>query len=169
LTKPSITQHLPCEIVRRQRISARRRLAQPLPDEAAFPWEDAVKRLAAVTILGLLLGGGAVLADNHNKGKKHANAHRGGADVRVVWVSHDVEIIRSYYAPRYRSLPPGLQKKYARTGQLPPGWQKKMEPLPVAVERQCAPLPREYRRGVIDGRAVIYTPGGRIIDIAVLF
>jgi hypothetical protein len=44
-----------------------------------------------------------------------------------------------------------------------------MEPLPVAVERQCAPLPREYRRGVIDGRAVIYTPGGRIIDIAVLF
>ena len=129
-----------------------------------------MKRLAAVTILGLMLGSAAVLADNHhNKGRKHAGASRGGADVRVVWVSHDVEIIRSYYAPRYRSLPPGLQKKYARTGQLPPGWQKKMEPLPMALERQCAPLPVGYRRGVMDGRAVIYTPGGRIIDIAVLF
>ncbi|MDE3271425.1 hypothetical protein [Pseudoalteromonas sp. G4] len=25
------------------------------------------------------------------------------------------------------SLPPGLQKKVARTGELPPGWQKKIQ------------------------------------------
>lgn len=27
----------------------------------------------------------------------------------------------------YQSLPPGLQKKVARGGQLPPGWQKKLQ------------------------------------------
>ena len=130
-----------------------------------------MKRLAAVTMLGLMLGSAAVLADNHhNKGNKHASAPRGGgADVRVVWVSHDVEIIRSYYAPRYRSLPPGLQKKYARTGQLPPGWQKKVEPFPASLEHQCAALPAGYRRGVIDAHAVIYNSRGTIIDVAVLF
>jgi len=26
----------------------------------------------------------------------------------------------------YKTLPPGLQKKYERTGELPPGWQKKL-------------------------------------------
>jgi len=26
----------------------------------------------------------------------------------------------------HKSLPPGLQKKYERTGELPPGWQKKL-------------------------------------------
>ncbi len=25
-----------------------------------------------------------------------------------------------------KALPPGLQKKYERTGELPPGWQKKL-------------------------------------------
>jgi hypothetical protein len=81
-----------------------------------------------------------------------------------------VRVIRSHYAPRYRQLPPGLQKKNARTGQLPPGWQKKMEPLPVAIERELPPLPTGYRRGVIDGHAVIYSSrSGTIIDVAVLF
>lgn len=27
---------------------------------------------------------------------------------------------------KQKSLPPGLQKKYERTGELPPGWQKKL-------------------------------------------
>ena len=51
-------------------------------------------------------------------------------------------ILRNYYAPRYRNLPPGLQKKVARGGQLPPGWQKKFEPFPVVLERQLPVLPR---------------------------
>lgn len=67
------------------------------------------------------------------------------------------------------SLPPGLAKKYARTGQLPPGWQKKMEPLPPAIEHRLPPLRRGHHRGVIDGRAVIYDSRGVIVDIAVLF
>jgi hypothetical protein len=82
----------------------------------------------------------------------------------------DVRVITEYYAPRYRSLPPGLQKKLYRTGHLPPGWERRIEPLPVVVERQLAPLPRGYRRGVVDGYAVVYDPGTRIIvDLALLF
>ena len=88
--------------------------------------------------------------------------------VDIRFSTGNVRVIREYYAPRYRQLPPGLQKKYARTGQLPPGWEKKMEPLPVAIERDLPRLPDGYRRGVIDGHAVI-TRGGTIIDLAVLF
>jgi hypothetical protein len=87
-----------------------------------------------------------------------------------VFLPREVSVIREYYAPRYRNLPHGLQKKLARTGQLPPGWRKKMEPLPVAVERQLVVLPYGYRRGVLDGHAVIYNPRTQVIvDLAVLF
>ena len=82
----------------------------------------------------------------------------------------DVRVINEYYAPRYRSLPPGLAKKLYRTGHLPPGWERKMEPLPVVVERQLVPLPGSYQRGVIDGYAVVYSPRTRvIIDVVALF
>jgi hypothetical protein len=83
---------------------------------------------------------------------------------------HDVRVMSAYYAPRYRSLPPGLQKKLYRTGHLPPGWEKKMRPIPVVVERRLAPLPRAYRRGVFDRYAVIYDPGTHVIvDVALLW
>ena len=88
--------------------------------------------------------------------------------VDIHFSTGNVRVMREHYASRYRQLPPGLQKKYARTGQLPPGWEKKMEPLPVAIERDLPRLPDGYRRGVIDGHAVI-TRGGTIIDVAVLF
>ena len=81
-----------------------------------------------------------------------------------------VRAIKTYYAPRRSQLPPGLQKKYARTGQLPPGWQKKMEPLPATIERDLPRLPDGYRRGIIEGHAVVYSSrAGTIIDVAVLF
>jgi len=63
-----------------------------------------------------------------------------------------------------------LQKKLARTGQLPPGWRKKMQPFPVAVERELVVLPTGYQRGVIDGHAVIYDSCTHVIvDLTVLF
>ena len=81
-----------------------------------------------------------------------------------------VRVMRQHYAARYRELPPGQHRKYARTGQLPPGWQTKIEPLPVAIDRKLPVLPVGYRRGVIDGHAVIYSQrAGTIIDVAVLF
>jgi hypothetical protein len=140
-----------------------------------------MKRLIAATLAALVLGG-AVL-DAHKGDKKHKKKHkhdkhvsrveerdnRSNVSVTVVWQTREVEAIRTHYAPRYRKLPKGLQKKYARTGQLPRGWQKKMEPFPVEVERHCAPLPSGYHRGVIDAHAVIYNASGVIIDVALLF
>lgn len=91
-------------------------------------------------------------------------------DVHVVFSTGDARVVREYYAPRYRRLPPGLAKKYARTGHLPPGWQRKIQPLPWEVERRLSILPREYRRGVIDDQAVIYAPRtGVIIDATIVF
>ena len=140
-----------------------------------------MKRLIAATLAALVLGGAVLDAhkgdkkDKSKKGKdaKHARVeerdNRRDVSISVVWQRRDVEVIRTHYAPRYKKLPKGLQKKYARTGQLPPGWQKKMEPFPVELERHCAPLPAGYRRGVIDAHAVIYNSRGAIIDVAVLF
>jgi hypothetical protein len=60
--------------------------------------------------------------------------------------------------------------QYERTGQLPPGWIKKIEPLPVEVERRMVVLPPEYRRGYIDGTVVVYSPKTHVaIDIAAVF
>jgi hypothetical protein len=81
----------------------------------------------------------------------------------------DIRIIREYYEPRYRALPPGLAKKYYRTGHLPPGWQKKMAPLPVALERRLFVLPSGYRRGYVDGSVVVYSPRTQVvIDVVTL-
>ena len=136
-------------------------------------------RFLAATLAGLLLGSASVIADQKDapkkpKDAKHSVAHGGDTAVptlavRVSWTTHDVEIIRRHYVPKYRQLPPGLRKKYQRTGQLPPGWQKKMEPFPATLERECAPLPAGYRRGVFDAHAVIYNSHGTIIDLTVLF
>jgi len=141
--------------------------------------EDTVRRTIALTLAGLLLGTAALGADHERKPQKHQDSTRpvmsgdhGGNSavaVNVSWGTREIEIIRRHYAPRYRNLPPGLQKKYARTGQLPPGWEKKIEPFPASLERECAPLPAGYRRGVIDAHAVIYNSRGTIIDVVVLF
>jgi len=92
------------------------------------------------------------------------------ARVRVAFSTGEVEVIRQHYAPRFSSLPPGLQKKLARTGALPPGWQQRMEPFPATLERQLPALPVGYARGVFEGIAVIYIPGTSVIvDATVLF
>ena len=132
-----------------------------------------MKPCAFVMTACLLLGGAGVAAGEPEQGRgKHRSSYDSGGvqgQVSIVFSTQDVQIIRHHYAPRYRNLPKGLQKKLARTGQLPPGWQKKMEPFPVALERQLVALPSGYRRGVIDGHAVIYRPGGVIIDATVVF
>ena len=83
--------------------------------------------------------------------------------LNVVFSPREIEVIRAHYSTLERSLPPGLQKKVARGGQLPAGWQRKMEPFPASLDRVLTPLPGNYRRGVIDGHAVIYDPMSQAI------
>lgn len=132
----------------------------------------AVALLACMVLAGTMPAAGS---PDQGKAKKQkparaSAAHDANAAVHVVFTPGDVVILRNHYAPRYRNLPPGLQKKVARGRALPPGWQKKFEPFPVAIERKLQPLPRDYRRGVIDGHAVIYDSRSHVVvDFAVLF
>jgi hypothetical protein len=135
------------------------------------------RALVYATLATQLLAGGTASAQGRGRGKhevRHddrpaATASGAQTQIHVVFSTHDTAIIREHYAPQSRRLPPGLAKKYARTGQLPPGWQKKMTSMPVALERRLAPLPAGYQRGVFEGHAVIYQPGGLIVDATVIF
>jgi hypothetical protein len=135
-------------------------------------------RSVCVTLSAVLVAGAVASAASQGRGKTHSKPahatveHRAdpGVSVQIVFATGDVTILRNHYAPRYRNLPPGLQKKVARGGSLPPGWQKKFESFPVAVERRLSPLPDGYRRGVIGGHAVIYNARTNVVlDVAVLF
>lgn len=70
-------------------------------------------------------------------------------------------VLRYYSGPR--NLPPGLRKKYYRTGTLPPGWQKKIRPFPPELVRVLPPLPPNSECGYIDGVAIVYDRRTRII------
>jgi hypothetical protein len=141
--------------------------------------ESIMKLMLSVLLLSLLPAVPAVAKHWHEdgkSGKKHAKSadwkgdDREGDHAGCYFRRQDVRVIREYYAPRYRSLPPGLAKKFYRTGHLPPGWEKKMKPLPVSVERELVVLPRGYRRGYIDGAVVVYSPRSQVmIDIVAVF
>ncbi|MGE5815407.1 MAG: hypothetical protein ACM36C_13040 [Acidobacteriota bacterium] len=136
-----------------------------------------MKRERTAIVFVLLLGTACLLTPSASDAASKKPQHSAPppvsgtqVSVQVVFSRHDVQVIREYYAPRYRSLPPGLQKKYQRTGQLPPGWQKKVQPFPVALDRRLVALPVGYSRGMIDGHAVIFNSRtGTIFDVAVLF
>ncbi len=121
--------------------------------------------LALASQLGVAQGNG----NGHGK-KKGKNKHeqfqdddndngvsyeRGG--IRVVFSTHDREVIHDYYQDQYSNLPPGLakrggnlppglQKHLERDGTLPPGLQKRIQPFPPELERRLPPLPEGYRR-----------------------
>jgi hypothetical protein len=137
-----------------------------------------MNRLLFATLSSLLvMSVPAVTPAEGKPGQKHRKHQEAGvaapdADAvpHVRFSRREVQVIREYYAPKYRSLPPGLQKKLRRTGQLPPGWQQKFEPFPLEIERHLVVLPGGYRRGVIDGHAVVFDPFTQVIvDVASLF
>lgn len=128
-----------------------------------------MKRLVLPTA-GMLVASIVALNAEGQAHKGHASGSQLSGSVHVVFSTDDVRVIREYYAPRYRTLPPGLQKKYARTGQLPPGWQNKLQPFDPVVERRLVALPAGYRRGIVDGRAVIVDDRTHVmIDMALVF
>ena len=128
-------------------------------------------------VLGCLMLWGTAAVEAQNRSSAKSRDHQAAVDhleiqgeIHVVFSTHDLHVIRDYYAAKHHRLPPGLRKKLARTGTLPPGWQKKLQPFPAALERELVVLPDGLARGVIEGRAVIYNPDTHvIIDVAVVF
>ena len=140
-----------------------------------------MKPLAYLILSGILLAG-PIRAEHwhedHEHWNKHANHHGDADDDRdfdhhagnCYFQPREVRVIQEYYAPRYRDLPPGVEKRLYRTGSLPPGWERRMQPIPVVVERQLVPVPDGYRRGFIDGSVVVYSPRTHIVvDVVALF
>jgi len=132
---------------------------------------------ALCVVIGCLLGAvtlpaNGLAGDPPPQSKRHhgSDAKEPHASFEVTFSTGDAALLKEHYAPTYRNLPPGLQKKLRRTGQLPPGWEKRFEPFPPALERELAPLPSGYRRGVLDGHAVIFNPRTHVLlDVVVLF
>ena len=147
-----------------------------------------MKSLLSVLVAGALLSG-TVFADRAEAGDKKGH-ERGGRYERYdsqyyrdsrdyrddrhyggdrYYRSRDVVVIRDYYRPYYRPLPPGLARHYYRGGYLPIGWERRVRPVPVYLEPELVVVPAGYQRGIIDGRAVVYNNRGLILDVAVLF
>jgi len=137
----------------------------------------------------LLASGSTAHADDHGNGKGHSDDHDNGHGNKHDKDDHhgndehgeyhydnggyrnnqsyylrgsDYVVLRQHYAGP-RDLPPGLRKKYYRTGTLPPGWEKRFQPMPVVVVEQLPPIPVYYQRGYIDGYAVVYDRRTRMI------
>jgi len=91
--------------------------------------------------------------------------------VRVVFADHDRRLINDYYAPRYKSLPPGLAKK----DRLPPGHAWRARPnqpihedarwryLPNELDQRLSRLPPEYARVIIGTDVVIMNVRTRVV------
>ena len=90
-------------------------------------------------------------ADRVGHGKGHARYFR----------PEDREMLGRYYP--VQSLPPGLKRKYSRTGAIPPGWQNRMRPLPHALVERLPPPPPNCDTGYVDGYAVVYNRKTRVI------
>ena len=149
-----------------------------------------MKRVMFLTLTGALLagafaanadagdkdhGGRHAVSRYENRHDKHDHDRDHGSDHRVIihgsrYVgSRDVVVVRNYYRPYYRPLPPGVRRVYVRDGRLPYGWERRIAPVPVYVERELVPLPYGYSRGIIDGQLVVHDHRGLIVDVAVLF
>jgi hypothetical protein len=96
-----------------------------------------------------------------SKNKRQDDSRDGDRQSRYFRHEDSVPIAQYYGGPR--NLPPGLQKKYYRTGILPPGWQRKMRPFPPELVRQLPPPPPNCEFGYIDGVAIVYDRRTRII------
>src|SRR4029450_8086166 len=112
---------------------------------ASSPPRAAAMRLISSVLVVMLLSATNVVAK-----PKHWHQDKRPPAEPCSFEDREVRIIREYYQPRYRSLPPGLAKKLYRTGHLPPGWERRMEPLPVVVRRQLAVRPAARGPGCTD-------------------
>jgi len=103
-------------------------------------------RIIGYIILISILCTGTVWAkkpEHAGKGKKEKNQNKYQKNNKN-FSSNDSSVVNSYY----ENLPPGLQKKMKRTGELPPGWKKKVkvgQPISKEYLSYTKPAPDELR------------------------
>jgi hypothetical protein len=97
---------------------------------------------------------------SEDKNHDYKSPRHGQRDFR--YFRPEDRFLLSWYYP-VQSLPPGLKKKYARTGTLAPGWQQRVQPLPATVMARLPPVPPNCETGYADGYAVVYDRTTRVI------
>ena len=143
------------------------------------------RRKFAIGLAASLFVGGSMIVESygqdHGKHKGHGDdgddeghghGHgRGQGHPRYFRQEDSAFIGRYYQGPR--NLPPGLAKKYYRTGTLPSGWQKRFSPFPPELIARLPPPPPNCDAGFVDGRAVVYDRSTLVIvdvlDITAVF
>ncbi len=65
-------------------------------------------------------------------------------------------------------LPPGLERQVQRNGTLPPGLQRRLQPFPVALTQQLAPLPSGISRVFLGNRVLVVDQAYRVLDLFML-
>lgn len=103
--------------------------------------------------------------DGFDRDDDHRNDDRRVSDGRSIDRT-DERILRRWFSSRENlralppglakrdSLPPGLARQIHQNGTLPHGLQKRLEPLPVDIDRRLPVLPPDVRRVVL-GRDVL--------------
>lgn len=95
--------------------------------------------------------------DHGNNGRGNGNGNQGKH-----FREEDAGYLRKYYSGP-ADLPPGLRKKYYRSGRLPSGWEKRFRPFPPELVQRLPPPPQYCERGYVDGYAVVYDRRTRVI------
>lgn len=116
-------------------------------------------------LLLLLLAFACTCAQAKDHGRGHDKHERGGREhgrSATYFRPSDRQIIVNYYGGT-QNLPPGLARKWRRSGSLPPGWEKRFRPLPVVVIQQLPPVCATCGYGVIDNCAVVYDRKTRVV------
>jgi hypothetical protein len=88
--------------------------------------------------------------DDHDQGYYK---NRDGDSARGWYVEHQ-DNLPTGLAKKDR-LPPGLEKQQVRRGTLPPGLQKRLQPVPVDLERCLPPPPPECAHVLVGGHIVL--------------
>lgn len=128
------------------------------------------RRMAAVLLSGLALAASAVAAPQ-GKARKEPGPTAGEKvrevlpEAERVFTQEEVTLVRNYFRDnrsglppglaKREKLPPGLERQLRKNGRLPPGLQKKVQPLPLELERQMRTLPTGWRRVVIAGNVIM--------------
>ena len=136
--------------------------------------------LALAVGVFMLTGNGAMAQGNgngHGKGHDKHSAEDDQAD--RYYKDRDRETMRGWYDEHQNNLPPGLAKKdrlspglekqLVRRGTLPPGLQKRLQPVPVDLERRLPPPPPECGHVLVGGHIVLLNQRTNVVVDLVSF
>lgn len=144
------------------------------------------RKVAVLAVCAVILSSMSLAISAPKDKRKESQLAKKATDVDVhvgvdIFMGKDREMIQQYFhkragslppglAKRGGNLPPGLAKQLRRKGHLPRGLEKKVAAFPVDLERRLPPLKAGLTRGVIEGRAVIYSPKtSLILDVFAVF